>query len=101
MCVVKRMLVGAQPEKKERSIRSCYMPRFAVCKGEASCSFVRRVAVKVGLTIVDDADHYSVTGDGVLPNRHHIKVKPTEAVLALCKLKRQTHTPLLSKLSDI
>lgn len=37
------------------------------------------------LTIIDDADLHTTTGD-VLPNWHHIHTKPTGVILALCKL---------------
>lgn len=51
------------------------------------------VVVKVKLTIVDDADHYSITGDVIAPNWHHIQVKAAGVVLALCKLNTHPHTP--------
>lgn len=59
------------------------------------------VVVKVKLTIIDDADHYSITGDVIAPNWHHIQVKPTGVVLALCKLNTHPHTTLLSQLEKV
>lgn len=67
--------------------------RESVCL--ATCSYC--VGVKVKLTIVNDADHYSMSRDVVAPNWHHIQVKATGAVLALRKLNTHT-TTLLSGL---
>ncbi len=47
--------------------------------------------VKVRLTVINNADHYSITRDVVAPNGHHVQVKPTGIVLALCKLNTHKH----------
>lgn len=59
------------------------------------------VVVKVKLTIIYDADHYPITGDVTAPNWHHIQVKPTGVVLALCKLNTHPHTTLLTQLKKV
>lgn len=52
--------------------------------------------VEVRLTIINDADHHSITGDVVAPNWHHIQIEATRSVLSLCKLhtQRNKHTTL-------
>lgn len=54
--------------------------------------------VDVRLTIINDADHHSITSDVVAPNWHHVQVEATRSVLSLCKLhmhtQRNKHTTL-------
>lgn len=54
---------------------------------------------KMRLTIIDDADHHTTTGNVVPPNWHHVQVQPTGVTLALCKLNTHRYFNNLKRIA--
>lgn len=72
------------------SILEQQLPMEFTLKSTCVCVLDVYIYKKKKLTIIDDADHHSMTCDVVGPDWHHVQVDATRAVLTLYKL--HTHT---------